>query len=109
VAYLCPDHIHERLRAANVGQLERPPQRLPSFGRLACSSQRRPERGERLRMFEPCGRLLEQRARFLERLDPVRAQDGAEHAQRTPDSAGDPQPRDLELLHGQRDRLVLST
>jgi hypothetical protein len=44
------DALREWLRAANVRQLERAPQRLAGVGRLACTPQRSPERSERFRV-----------------------------------------------------------
>lgn len=96
---LGPDPIHKRLRAANVRRFQRAPQRLARLGWLARSAQRGPEPGKHLRLLEPRRHLLEQRARHLELVDPVGAQDGAEHSQRAPDGSwGSPAARDLEFL-----------
>jgi hypothetical protein len=45
--------LDERVGAARVGQLERPPQRLARLARAALVAQRRPQVRERLRVLEP--------------------------------------------------------
>jgi hypothetical protein len=64
------DALREWLRVANVRQLERAPQRLADFGRLACTPQRSPERSERFRVLEARWRVLEPGACLLELLCP---------------------------------------
>src|SRR5262245_25496237 len=56
---LRPDRIDKWLRTAHVRELERAAQRLAGLGRLARSTQRGPERGERLCLLEPRWHLLE--------------------------------------------------
>ena len=95
-------------RAARVGELERAAQRLAGVAGPARAAQRGAERGERLGELEPRGRALEHRDRLLERgRGRSLALERAEHAQRAADaSRGAPRPRELELLVGERERLV---
>ena len=100
--------LGERRRAAGVGQLERPPERLARVRRPAREPQRRAERGERLRVLEARGRAVEQPRRPPPAARGPRSRRSVPSTRSArPSAHGAPQrTRELELLLGDRDRLV---
>src|SRR5262245_28040887 len=98
---LAANRVDERLRAADVCQFERTPQRLASLGRPTRMPKRASERGERLRLLEARGRPPQEIAGLFELGKPFAMQDRSEDAQRsTHGSRCSPAARDLDLSLG---------
>src|SRR6478735_5258569 len=84
---LAANSVAERLRAADVGQLEGATQGLASVSRLMRMPEHAAQRRERLRLLEARRRLLQQNARLFELLESFRVQDCSQDTQRSSDGS----------------------
>ena len=100
--------LDQRGGTATMGVLDTFAQHLARLAAAVVAAQRRPQVDERARVLEPCRRVREHRYRLPQQPQPRLATlDEPKRAQRDSDRPGRaPRARELELLHGQRARLV---